>query len=227
MATTPGWPIMSRMLRPILLADFGRVVGVDADGGEDSRDVHVASSSAPALEAAVVPMAMIWDTPSLGGSIEDAREVSAQPSDRPGERGYRPSGPGFGGFMWWRAEVAWREVISCVFESVRARPQSLQGNCLSILGLLDSPVNVVLNSNPGPGLENLFVGLGPSGAWLAPCAQDVVYLGGLGGSKEVLLVLAHRGRRSEPRLAGRISGGLRLFDFGRGHAIRKPGAERL
>ena len=67
------------------------------------------------------------------------------------------------------------------------RPQSLHGNCLSILGLLDSPVNVVLNSNPGPGLENLFVGLGPSGAWLAPCAQNVVYSGRSGGSKEVLL----------------------------------------
>ena len=80
-------------------------------------------------------------------------------------------------------------------------PQSLQGNYLSILGLLDSPVNVVLNSKPGPGLENSFVGLGPSGAWLAPCAQDCRVSERLGGSKEVLLDWRTESRKSEPWLA--------------------------
>ena len=37
----------------------------------------------------------------------------------------------------------------------------------------------------------------------------------------MLLVLAHRSRRSEPRLAGRIFGGLRLFDFDA--VLRKSG----
>jgi hypothetical protein len=85
--------------------------------------------------------------------------------------------------LFWRVHVwgGWRVVareFSVSFPALGGRSQSLHGNWLSILGLLDSPVNVVLNSNPGPGLEKLFVGLGPSGAWLAPCAQDVVHLGG-------------------------------------------------
>jgi len=93
------------------------------------------------------------------------------------------------------------------------RPQSLHSNCLSILGLLDSPVNVVLNNSPGPGLEKVFVGLGPSRG-LAHSPRPACRVPGRpGGSKEVLLALAHRSRRSEPRLAGRNSGDLRLFDF--------------
>ena len=43
------------------------------------------------------------------------------------------------------------------------------------LGCLTALSTSVFNSSLGPGLENLFVGLGPSGAWLAPCAQIVVF----------------------------------------------------
>jgi hypothetical protein len=101
------------------------------------------------------------------------------------------------------------------------RPQSLQGNCLSILGLLDSPVNVVLNSNPGPGLEKLFVGLGPSGAWLAPCAQDVVYLGGRDVPRRCCSYWRTVVGGPSPVSRGRIFGGLRLFDFDA--VLRKSG----
>ncbi len=66
--------------RPVLLADFGRLVGVDADGGEDSADGCSASSSDPALEAAVVPIAMIWETPSLAARSRMAGKVGAQSS---------------------------------------------------------------------------------------------------------------------------------------------------
>ena len=51
----------------------------------------------------------------------------------------------------------------------------------------------------GPGLERSIVGLGPSGAWFAPCARVSVRPGPSSAPKEVLLVLgAPRVRNSEP-----------------------------
>ena len=109
-----------------------------------------------------------------------------------------------------------RGFSSVRFLAAQHRPQSLHGNWLSILGLLDSPVNVVLNSNPGPGLEKLFVGLGPSGAWLALCAQNaVVRLGPSSASSEVLLVrrTAEQELRA-PTERARTPGGGRLCRHG-------------
>ena len=166
---------------PILLADFGRLVGVDADGGEDSAVCCCASSSDPALEAAVVPMAMIWDTPSLAArSRMPGRSARSRRSSR--WAWVSTSGPGVGtwgqGIHRWAAPGAARADLSGFPVADGPGRNPFKAIAFPFLGCLTVSVNVVLNSNPGPGLENSFVGLGPSGAWLAPCAQIVVYLSG-------------------------------------------------
>jgi hypothetical protein len=163
---------------PVVLADFRRLVGVNADSREDSPVLggKLERPSARGCRRA--------DRDDLGhafhgGALEDARKVSAQASivevgvciDQ-----WAGGGTGSCGIHEWAAPGAARAALREGFRSRWARPQSLQGNWLSILGLLDSLVNVVLNSGLGPGLENSFVGLGPLGARLAPCAQLVVYL---------------------------------------------------
>jgi hypothetical protein len=198
---------------PVFLADFGRLVGVDADGGEDSP------VSAGELEGAVAGLGGDADGDDLGdargrGTIEDRRQVGAQTPVVQVSVGIDEwSG---GGALGRGIHVSGTRGAQGAglsgFRDVKGWPQSLQGNCLSILGLLDSPVNVVLNSKLGPGLENSFVGLGPSGAWLAPCAQIVVSLSGWVVPRRCCS-LAHQNRKSEPCLGGRISGGLCLYGF--------------
>ena len=198
---------------PVFLADFGRLVGVDADGGEDSPVF------AGELEGAVARRGGDADGDDLGdaggqGTIEDAGKVGAKSPVVQVSVGIDEwsggSARGQGNHVSGAKGVRGADRSGC--QAVKGWPQSLQGNYLSILGLLDSPVNVVLNSNPGPGLENSFVGLGPSGAWLAPCAQLVVSLSGWVVPRRCCS-LAHQNRKSEPCLGGRISGGLRLYGF--------------
>jgi hypothetical protein len=161
---------------PILLANFGRVVGVDADGGENSA-MRTGQLECAGARGCGCADGNDLGHAFLGSPLENSREVSAQP---------RIVKVRVGVNQWarfWRVHVRGGRCFTArgyfvTFPASGGRPQSLHGNWLSIFGLLDSPVNVVLNSNPGPGLDRLFVGLGPSGAWLAPRAQDVVCLGG-------------------------------------------------
>ena len=131
------------------------------------------------------------------------------------------------GDSWVGGASTWYARSSLVSVPFGFRPQSLQGNYLSILRLLDMSVNLVFNCHLGPGLEISFVGLGPSGAWLAPCAQDAVVISERpGGSKEVLLVLAHHeSELRAPACGVGISGGSRLFNFG--PAFRSTAWRRL
>ena len=198
---------------PVFLADFGRLVGVDADGREDS------AVSSGELEGAVARGCGDADGDDLGDSrgqraIEYFRKVGAKSPVIQVSVGIDEwsGGGGRGRGIHVSGARGVRGSDLSGFRAMKGWPQSLQGNYLSIVGLLDSSVNVVLNSNPGPGLENSFVGLGPSGAWLAPCAQLVVSLSGWVVPRRCCS-LAHQNRKSEPCLGGRISGGLRLYGF--------------
>ena len=200
---------------PIFLAGFGGLVGVNADGGEDPP-MLLYELECPRARGGGRPDGDDLGHPLLGGPRQHALEVGAQPSVVEMRVGVDQGGAvsGWGIHRW----AAPRQVRSKFpgFRPPWARPQSLQGNYLSILRQLDNPVNLVFNCAPGPGLKISFVGLGPSGAWVAPCAQDVCHAPEHpGGSKEVLLVLAHhKSELRAPGMRGSSSVGSRLFNVG-------------
>jgi transcription termination/antitermination protein NusA len=189
---------------PILLADFCRVVGMDAGGGENTR-VFGGEVECPGARGGGGADGDDLGHAFLGGALEDGGKVGAKsPIIEVGVGIDQWAGCGCG--AWGQGIHGVEAPVAGGFEwgfrSRGARPQSLQGKCLSIVGLLDSLVNVVLNSSLGPGLENSFVGLGPLGAWARSLRSDCRVTERRGGSKEVLLALAHRGRRSEPYRGG-------------------------
>ena len=71
MATTSGRPARSRIRSQSSGPGLGRLVGVDADGGEDARDGRGPSPTTDSLSSAVVATATTWTTPALGAARED------------------------------------------------------------------------------------------------------------------------------------------------------------